>query len=382
MKLEEEKTNYNDVIEKLQKAEDKSSAIVETINEIVELKYSKIIDELREEAERAEIDSEFAKKLKLRTLSKEEKSFYEKFKDIKQAITTNQIDAIPTTIIDVTMEDIKESNSIINDIVEFAPANVARWITASKNGTFIWGELTSKFINENDLKLTLKGLNVELGKLSTFLIIPKSIRDLELPYVDKYFRAVLKEVMEDGIVNGVLVGNGKNAPIGIYKKIDKSEDGENKDKDVATELTNFSPKGLAAAKKYLTNDGKRSIDRLILVCNPSDEADYVAPALYDAEGRLISSFKNLTVYTHSENPKGKAALLLPKKYTMGFSGLNIKEYDQTLAMDDADVIIAKVYGNGRAVDDNTAYVFDVTKLEEYVPSVKVVNISEASAPVI
>ena len=45
MKLEEEKTNYNDVIEKLQNAEDKSAAIVETINEIVEQKYSKIIDE-------------------------------------------------------------------------------------------------------------------------------------------------------------------------------------------------------------------------------------------------------------------------------------------------------------------------------------------------
>ena len=36
---------------------------------------------------------------------------------------------------------------------------------------------------------------------------------------------------------------------------------------------------------------------------------------------------------------------------------------------DADLFIAKTYGNGRAVDDAAAYVFNVTKLEEYIPTV-------------
>ena len=53
--------------------------------------------------------------------------------------------------------------------------------------------------------------------------------------------------------------------------------------------------------------------------------------------------------------------------------MGIKEYDQTKALDDADVVIAKCYANGRAVDDNVAFIFDVTKLEEYVQPVKVVG---------
>ena len=62
---------------------------------------------------------------------------------------------------------------------------------------------------------------------------------------------------------------------------------------------------------------------------------------------------------------------------MGFSGFKITPYDQTLAIEDADLIIGKVYANGRAVDDSVAYVFDVTKLQEYVPQIKVTNMPEA-----
>ena len=44
-----------------------------------------------------------------------------------------------------------------------------------------------------------------------------------------------------------------------------------------------------------------------------------------------------------------------------------------MALDDADLVIGKGYANGRAVDDNIAFVFDVTKLEEYVAPVRVVE---------
>ena len=54
---------------------------------------------------------------------------------------------------------------------------------------------------------------------------------------------------------------------------------------------------------------------------------------------------------------------------MGFSGMEVQEYKETKALGDADVLIAKVYGNGRAEDDNVAYVFNVTKLAEYIPAV-------------
>ena len=61
---------------------------------------------------------------------------------------------------------------------------------------------------------------------------------------------------------------------------------------------------------------------------------------------------------------------------MGISSMQINEYDQTKAL---DVIIAKIYANGKAVDDSVAVPFDVTKLEEYIPVYKEVNSTPATS---
>ncbi len=355
----------------LQNAEDKTEAIVQAIEKINEASHSELVNEITAQAEKSASDKEYAKSLGLRTLSKEEKNFYEALKDVKASITGNQIDIIPTSIIDLTLEDIKGESKLLKHI-NFAPANVKKWLTASKSGAYSWGPLTDQIRGE--ITATFAAVNMEVAKLTVYLVLPKAIKDLALPFVDKYVRAILKEQLNDGLEFGCLQGTGKDMPIGIYKKIgETNQDGTHADKTVNENLTSFKPKALATAKKYLTKNGVRVIDKLILVCHPNDEADYVAPAIYDAEGKLVSSYKNMEVVTSVGNPQGKAALMIPGKYTMGLTGLNIKDYDQTMAMDDADVIIGKGYSNGRASDDNIAFVFDVTKLEEYVPAVKVVG---------
>lgn len=373
MKINETKMKQaqEEALKILQEGEDKSQAIVEAVEKIASVQYEDLIAEIQEQSVKAESDAAYAKSLGLRTLSKEETKFYEALKDVKQAITAEQVDILPNTIIDVTLENIKKESGILND-VNFTPANVKRWISADKTGTFAWGALTDAITGE--LSATFESLNIEVNKLSVYLVIPKAIRDLALPFVDRYFTAILKENLNDGLEFGYLQGTGKNQPIGIYKQIaSTNEDGTHKDKAVNATLTRFTPKGLAAAKKFLSKEGKRTYDKLVIYCHPNDEADYVTPALYNDEGKLISSYKNLTVKPSANNPQGKAALVIPKKYTMGLSNFGIKEYDQTKALDDADVVIGKGYANGRAVDDNIAFVFDVTKLEEYIPSVKVVE---------
>lgn len=373
MKINETKMKQaqEEALKILQESDDKSQAVLDAIDKIATVQNEELIAEIKEQSARAESDSAYAKSLNLRVLSKEEKDFYEKFKDIKQAITADQIDILPNSIIDITMENVKKKSKILED-VNFAPADVKRWISAEKSGTYTWGALTDTI--KGELSATIEGLNLEVNKLTVYLVIPKAIRDLALPFVDKYFTAILAETLNDGLEYGYLQGKGKNEPIGIYKQIETTEtDGTNKDKTVNTKLTRFTPKGLAEAKKYLSKNGIRTFDKLVLYCHPNDEADYVAPAIYDSEGRLVSSYKNLEVKPTANNPQGKAALVIPKKYTMGLSNFGIKEYDQTKALDDADLVIGKGYANGRAVDDNIAFVFDVTKLEEYVAPVRVVE---------
>lgn len=362
------------IMDVLEKTENKSEAIYEALNILFESQYGNLIASIKEEAEKAESDKEYAKALKLRQLSKKEKDFYENFKDIKQAIAGNQIDLIPTSIVDLTLANVRSNNALLSHVL-FAPSNVTKWYTANKTGSFAWAKLTNALDEKRDIEATFKTIITELGKLYILIIIPKSISELSLPFVDKFFTAVLEEQEEAGLVHGFLNGNGVEQPIGIYKQIDSVDETTkaSKDKAVNADLTKFSPKGLASAKKYLTNDGIRSLDKIILICNPSDRADYVDPALYDAEGNFKSSYKNIDVIDTPENPKGKAALYLDKTYTLACSGFKVKNYDQTLALDDADLIIGTAHANGRAIDDNCAYVFDVTKLEEYIPKFSIVS---------
>lgn len=355
------------VVQKIDESDDKNEAVFEAIEMVVSAQHEDLIKQIVEENEKAKHDTEYRQSLGLKNLSKNEKQFYEGFKDVKQAITAAQIDIIPEEIIDRTLDDVKTASPILK-LVDMAPANVKKWLVASHSGKAVWGELTDKI--KGELLATITSMNIEINKLTAYLVIPKSIRELALPFVDKYFTAILAEAMQDGLVSGYIDGNGKTAPIGIMRQIETTNsDGTHKEKTVLTNITKFSPKGLSGVRKTLTNNGMRTVSKLFLLCNPLDEAEYVDPCMYGENltgGWTDKSFMPIEKIADANVPQGKAIFTIEKAYTMGVSGTKVTEYDQTKAMDDADLVVAKCYANGRAVDDNTAVVFDVTKLQEYV----------------
>ena len=363
------------------KPEEKSEAIYEAAAMIAAEKHKGLIEELTRQNAQAAADEDYRKALGLRKLSKEEETFYERFKDIKQSITASQIDIIPTSIIDRTLDDIKKKSDILS-LVAFAPADVKKWIVASHSGKAVWGGITDAITGE--LSAEISALNIEQHKMTAFIIIPKSIRDLALPFVDRYFMAVMEEALQDGFISGYLKGDGKTGPIGIMNKIESfMTDGTAAAKTVIQTVKKFSPKVLAEVRKTLSNDGKRVITELHLICNPMDEAEYVDPALYGEAltgGYKDTSFMPIKKHPEANCPKGKAIFTIPNAYVMGATAFRIDEYKETKAMDDMDLVIGKCYANGRAIDDNCAVVFDVTKLEEYVlPVTQVTNGQPAEA---
>lgn len=352
----------------LDNAEDKSAAIYEAAEMIIEARHKDLIDELVEQNAKAAADESYRSTLGLHVLSKEETEFYQFVtKDVKQAITANQIDILPTSIIDRTLADVKKRSTTLS-LVKMAPAGVTKWLAGSHTGTAVWGALTDEI--KGELSATITALNLEQNKLTVYLVIPKAIRDLALPFVDKYFTAILAEAMHDGLVNGYLSGNGKTGPIGITNKIESFKtDGTAAAKTKIATVTKFSPKGLSEVRKTLSNNGKRTVTELHLICNPLDEAEYVDPALYGEAlvgGYRNTSFMPIVKHVEPQCPQGTGIFTIKDVYTMGCTGVRFDEYDQTKAMEDADLVIGKAYANGRADDDNCAVVFDITKLEEYV----------------
>ena len=175
------------------------------------------------------------------------------------------------------------------------------------------------------------------------------------------------------MVQGYLDGDGKVAPIGITKKIDQvNQDGTHAAKTTISTITGFSPKQMAPVLTTLSHNGLRPVSKVYLLCNPLDRYQYVNPALYGDSitgGYVTKSFLDLEVIEDANVTQGKGIFTMAGLYTMGFQGVKVDEYRETKAIEDADLVIAKVYGNGRAVDNDAAVVFNITKLEEYVPTV-------------
>lgn len=360
-------------------ADQKADAIMQSIEMINEAVNADLINQVVAESERASRDADYKKTLGLRNLSENEKKFYAGFKDLKQSITAAQIDIIPTEIIDRTLDDVRKASPILK-LVNMAPANVKKWLVASHSGAAVWGQITDAI--KGELSASISSLNIELHMLSAYLVIPKAIAELSMEFVDKYFMAILSEAMQDGLVKGFLDGDGKTGPIGIMRQINATNsDGTNKAKTVKNDITKFSPKGLAATRVTLTDNGKRTVDKLYLLCNPADEAQYVDPCMYGEAltgGYVNKSFVDIEKIPDANVPQGKGIFTIAGYYTMGTTGVRVTQYDQTKAMENADLIIANCYANGRAVDDNTAVVFDITKLEEYVLPVNQVTTPKES----
>lgn len=349
------------VLDAFNEAEDKNEGFFNAIETYVAAKNQDLIDQIVSDA-KANNRSGF------RQLTDNEKSFYNILKaGAKQAVTADQIDIIPTEIIDYTLNDVKEPSGI-RKLIKFAPANVKKWLFGSKTGGASWGTLTSAITAE--ITATLTSANMDVFKLSAYCVIPKAIRDLEIGYVDRYFTAVLNEAIQDGEANAFLYGDGKVAPIGVTKQIGSmNADGTHKAKTKVATVTKLSPKGLSGVLKTLTNNGKRKVSKLYLICNPLDEAEYVNPALYGDSvtgGWVNKSFMPIEVIADANVTQGDGVFTIENAYTMGYYGAKVDEYKETKALEDADLIIAKVYANGRADDDNTAVYFDITNLEEYV----------------
>lgn len=374
------KETLDSIIAELNSADNKAVAIINATQRIVEFQTADLAEQIANEAAMASENATYRNSLGLRVLSAEENKFYDTLKNVRQAVTANQPAVIPTSIIDKTLADLHDESNIMK-LINLAPADVKRWITGSHSGAAIWGDILSVTQLTSELTANLAAVDFEQNMLTAFFVIPKAIKDIGNEYADRYFTAVLAEVMRDGIIKGYLYGTGKNAPVGIACQLGaKSAVSGHTDEQAAktklTNITQLSPAGLANARKTLTNNGKRAVSKLYLICNPLDEAQYVDPAMMilGTNGVWVNNtFMPIEKISDINVNQGDAFLTIDNAYTMGLRNIQINNYTETLALQHADLLMATAYGNGRADDDNTAVYFDVTRLTPAVPTVKTVT---------
>ncbi|MCI7098118.1 MAG: phage major capsid protein [Lachnospiraceae bacterium] len=326
-------------------------------------------------------DMEVLQSRGLRMLTSEETTWYQKFigavkTGAKQEIT-NLTTAMPVTIIDRTITDMKKNHPLLSkiDITDAAGAQklVMNGVQmAAKLGG--WGKITSAIATE--LKGQIKTIDVTVAKYTAYFIIPKDFVKFNFTFapmwVDQYIRIILSESIAFGLEKTIISGDGSDQFIGMTMDISSTSNGKYSQKE-AVAISNFDEdySNVVAGMAKDDNGDDRNVPAVLLVVNPQDyikKIRRIQNTLIYGTGAvdLINNTYPTEVVQSSMIPEGKAVAGIAKNYFAAINGgtSGIIEYDDSNQfLEDNRVYTTRVYGNGQPVD-NTSFVYlDISAVE-------------------
>lgn len=359
--------------------------IIEAFEKYAEGIQQSLLDSFNEI--QATTDSTILAKRGIRQLTSIEQKFYEnvatvmKSPDPKQSLSNVDL-TIPQTIIDTVLTDIEQNHPLLAALNIQNTFGSVKWIYSDDTKQLAaWGQITSKITQE--LNETIHSLEFSTNKLTAFIPVPKDLLDLAPGYLDAYVRAILGDALAYGLENGIICGTGKNMPIGMCKDLKGSvQEGVYPDKEkVSLKGLDVTSYCAVVANLAKTESGKaRIVPAVDLIVNPQDYISKIIPAttVLATDG----SYKNnifpfpTNVYQSEMVTEGTAILGMLNRYaaclSTGKEGkLDYSDHYQFL--EDNRTYAIKLYGTGRAKDNNSFIFLDISKLEPLKLSVVLEN---------
>lgn len=322
-----------------------------------------------------------------RQLTSAEERFYDKFieaskmRNVQQAVATladlKENELMPETIIEDVYRDLVEEHPLLAK-VNFQSVAYATKVIMNDHSkqSAVWGEIDATITKE--ITSAFKMLEMSQNKLSAFAVIPMGLLDLGKTFLDAYIRAILKDAIAVALEEAIVKGDGKGKPIGLMKKLTGALDGVYQDKQ-AIAVTDFGVKSMGEliAKMAKNEKGQnRKVGDLTLIVNANDYYTKVAPAVrvQNMAGAYVDNFAfPMEVVISEAVPAGKAVMAMLDNYFVGvgFPKEGVIEFsDEYKFLEDQRTYKIKTYAVGRAIDENSALVLDISGLTEAVIAVK------------
>src|SRR5699024_4609797 len=278
----------------------------------------------------------------------------------------------PKTTQERVFEDLVEQHPLLQKLGIRNLGAVTEFIYSDPEGAAVWGPLFGDI--QGQLNATFRKETITQLKLTAFIPISNDMLDLGPAWVERYVRTMLVEAMSAGLERGFVAGNGQDQPIGLLYEKDE-ETGAITEKTSAGTLTfeggNTTINELKGVVEKLAirpvgKDGelkKRNVaGKVVMVVNPFDSFGIQAKAtVRNDAGLYITSLPfNPDVVESTFVPEGKAVFFVQGEYVAAIGGSQqMKKYDQTMALEDATLYIAKQYATGKPKDNYAAQVYDL-----------------------
>ena len=324
----------------------------------------------------------------VRQLTAEETRFYESFianaRQDAQTVITGITSALPETVIDSVMEDMKAAYPLLN-LINFTNTGAAiKWVLNAQGAqAATWNELNTPITK--DLAGAIQIVDMVQCKLSAYMFTTEDMLALGPQWVDRYVRAVLADSMSAGLETGMVDGNGLKCPIGMTRNFAGSLDpSTGYARKSAVSVVTFDPTTYGNLVSTLATDGntnrQRAVPRVLLVVNPIDYFTKVMPAttVLTPMGTYVGNVLPYpTDIVQSVGvPSGHAVLGIASKYFMGVGtgrGGKLEYSDEYKFVEDLRTYKIKFYGMGRPYDINAFLYLDISNLTPVFPTLNTLN---------
>ncbi|PEB89712.1 phage major capsid protein [Bacillus toyonensis] len=349
------------------------------LNSMIEALATDVRSDILNQVNESMVDRSIMQSRGANVLTSEEMKF---FNAVVEEGGFKSTETLPKTTQERIFDDLVEDHPFLQHIGLENLGAVTEFIYGDPEGAAVWGPLFDGI--KGQLNATFRKDSISQLKLTAFIPLANDMLKLGPVWVERYVRTMITEAMKVGLERGFVAGTGKNEPIGLLKDPSGSVvNGVYPDKKPVGTLT-FEPgrktinelKGVVKLlAKKLNADGsdadrpKNIAGKVVMVTNPFDTFDIQANAtIQNAAGVYVTSLPFNPILTESVFvPQGKVLFFVKGQYVAAMGGTEpIKKYEETLALEDATVYIAKQYATGKPKDKYTSQVYTL-KLEEVTP---------------
>lgn len=295
---------------------------------------------------------------------------------------------MPTTIFDQILKDLQETHPLLAAVNVTNTGYITEWLRNKHTRQLAaWGNPGDAITKE--ITSAFEVIDVKQGKLSCFALVSRDMLSLGPTWLDGYVRTVIGEALACGLEAGIVDGKGvKGEPVGLDRDIHSGvtvNTSTGYPKKTAVKVAEFTPKSYGAIVATLAKDeaGKeKAIDfrsdsnGLALICSTSDYLTKIMPAttVQATTGQYVRDLFPLptTVIPSVACADGTAILAILGEYDLFVGGNRGIEYsDEFKFTDDQRAFKQVMYAFGRAYDNTSAALLDISGLEDATVAVKV-----------
>ena len=278
---------------------------------------------------------------------------------------------LPETVEERIYEDLTTDHALLS-LINFRNLGTITLttITSEYEGAAVWGPIFGDI--KGQLNAAFKQEKIAQSKLTAFVVLPKDLEKFGPVWIEAYVRTQITETFAVALENAVINGAGpvKEEPIGLIRDLQAAVDPTNGHakkatagtltlSDDATIIEELAGIGEFLSVKqngdFLNVDGK-----VVLLINPTDSWKLRTKfTTRNAAGAYITNVPfDFKLVPSVFATAGEVVTFIQDRYdAYRGGGIEVKEYKETLALEDCNLHIAKTFAFGKPRDNKAAAIF-------------------------